>query len=103
MIDVTTETYGIHVQGHSNMAPKGSDLVCAATSALVYAFIRNIEDAKKAKIARRVTIKISDGDVFIRCKPCRGWEATLAIIIRTSSTGFAVLAEQYPQFIQIRV
>ena len=44
MITVLVTPNRIHVSGHANTAPKGSDIVCAAVSALTLTLIRGLKD-----------------------------------------------------------
>ncbi|GFI44223.1 hypothetical protein IMSAGC018_01904 [Lachnospiraceae bacterium] len=44
MINITVSLDRICVSGHANTAPKGSDIVCAAVSALTLTLIRGMKD-----------------------------------------------------------
>ena len=44
MIKVSLTQNRIHVSGHANTAPYGSDIVCAAVSAITLTLIRGLEN-----------------------------------------------------------
>lgn len=44
MITVLVANDRIHVSGHANTAPYGSDIVCAAVSAITLTLIRGLEN-----------------------------------------------------------
>ena len=44
MITVLVAEDRIHVSGHANMAPHGTDIVCAAVSALTLTLIQGLKE-----------------------------------------------------------
>ena len=54
MIDVLVTPHKIQVTGHANTAPYGSDIVCAAVSALTQTLIEGLKQIACMRIYERV-------------------------------------------------
>ena len=44
MITIAVTPDRIHMSGHANTAPRGSDIVCSAVSALTFTLIRGLKE-----------------------------------------------------------
>ena len=90
MIHVVYGADRVTVRGHAGFAPRGSDIVCAAASALVYAFVGALE-AKNC--LREVTVK--PGLVSVAAR--EGCGAEFAML----RCGLSQLAGKYPKCVRI--
>jgi uncharacterized protein YsxB (DUF464 family) len=85
------------VTGHSGYAKAGSDIVCAAVSALVYTAINSVE-----KLVGVELMAVDDGDTL----ECTVLESTsdreVQLLIQSMMFGIEQTAAEYPRHIQIK-
>lgn len=100
MTRVTGREYGDNyifiAEGHSGYGNRGTDIVCAGISTLVYAFINTLLDEeadKRIKIIRNV---IRDGYVFLEIEKFDFSMERTNGIIDLFTTGLQMLSESYP-------
>jgi uncharacterized protein YsxB (DUF464 family) len=89
--------YQIDIEGHAEANPGGIDLVCGAISTLagtLMSAIENVEDIEKR-------IQCDYGDVHINIKPSNFTQSEIDIIVRTIMIGFTMLAEGYPDNVEV--
>ena len=60
MITVLVAEDRIHVSGHANTAPRGSDIVCSAVSALTLTLIQGLKE-----IAHMSLYESVEGEIFV--------------------------------------
>ena len=92
MIRVTLRNDSLVIDGHAGYARKGSDIVCAAVSALTETAELAIESLTHSGID---TIK-ADGYVYMNLK---GLDSRGRTIIDALILGLSALAETYPEFV----
>lgn len=80
------------VSGHSNSAPKGEDLICAAVSAITIGGLNALKGEYK------VTIEEGLIDVESKEKISKEDEKTFDVIL----TQLRTIEEKYPKFVQIK-
>ncbi len=89
MIKVSLTPNRIHVSGHANTAPYGSDIVCAAVSAITLTLISGLENIAYMSLYESV----EPGNI------CIEWQTindTGKALIDTWFLGILGIAEQYP-------
>lgn len=91
LIKVNDQVIGIEVTGHSNSAPYGKDLICAAVSAIVTGGFNafNEEDIDSCLLEEgyaKVVVKSSNGLVILN---------TIIVQLKT-------IEVSYPKFIKIK-
>jgi len=84
------------VRGHAGFAPAGSDLVCAAVSALVLA---SAEGLKRHCAAHAVVL--DSGERYQLTLPEGGGSAAQAVL-KTMLTGLRAVGRAYPGYMRIR-
>ncbi len=95
LVDDLGNVSGYRIQGHSEMAPRGSDIVCAAVSALGQAVALGLE--KVVDLDPRVTVR----DGYLECllpaeaQEAEGFEAGQALL-QTLEMGLRQIEEEYP-------
>lgn len=89
MINILVKPDKIHVSGHANMAPKGSDIVCAAVSALTLTLIRGLKDIAGILLYE----SIEAGNICIEWQTLNDTGKTL---IDTWFLGICGIAAEYP-------
>ncbi len=84
----------LEVKGHAMSAPKGEDLVCAATSAVVIGGFNNLSEPDNFKI------ELKEGYASLEAiKPISSHDE---IVIETLIAGLKTIAEDNDKFIQIK-
>lgn len=93
MIVVSVRKDGISVLGHSEYAPNGKDIVCAAVSTLVCTLVNSLDTLTGDKIEYR----ISDGTGIIRYGDLS--EAG-KLLVDSFFIGISAISEQYPEHVR---
>lgn len=103
MINVKITPNGFTCTGHADSAPYGSDIVCAAVSALVQATVLALE----TDLIFIKSKKINSGNVEIKYFPkvwrCIDEQMKLEYIILPMRLGLAEIAKQYPDKIKVEI
>ena len=89
VITVLVAPNRIHVSGHANTAPHGSDIVCAAVSAITLTLIKGLENIAHMSLYE----SIEPGNI------CIEWQTindTGKALIDTWFLGILGIAEEYP-------
>ena len=89
MITVLLAEDRIHVSGHANTAPRGSDIVCSAVSALTLTLIRGLKEIAGMSLYGSV----EGGNI------CIEWQAisdTGKALVETWFLGICGIAAEYP-------
>ena len=89
MITVLVASDRIHVSGHANTAPRGSDIVCAAVSALTLTLIQGLKDIARMKLNGSV----EEGNICIKWREVND---TGRALIDTWFLGICGIAAEYP-------
>lgn len=90
--DCAAETYTLRVTGHADFCP-GNDIVCAAVSALVCTLAATL-----GTLGADVTaLRLEPGDATISARA----DADVAAAFRMTRTGLRLLAQAYPQHVQL--
>lgn len=89
MITVLVAPNKIHLSGHANTAPWGSDIVCAAVSALTLTLIRGLREIARIGLCESV----EEGNI------CIEWQTindTGKALVDTWFLGICGIAAEYP-------
>ncbi len=89
MITVLMAPDRLQVSGHANTAPRGSDIVCSAVSALTLTLIRGLKEIACVRLSETV----EEGNI------CIGWQAmtdTGRALVDTWFLGICGIAAEYP-------
>ena len=89
------ECVGFQVCGHSGYAEAGSDIVCAAVSALTQAAVLGLSEVVKAPM----DYELEEGSLACRLKGELSSEASA--ILQTMVLGLRQIAAQYPAYVEI--
>lgn len=100
MIKVTheTDTYGLSVSGHAGAQKnaEGHDLVCCAVSALMQTLLYTA-----SKSGQMLDHETEDGYLRVAITPGQKFTRELQIMFRTVEDGIEMLAQAYPECIEI--
>lgn len=89
--------YQIDIDGHAEFNPGGPDLVCGAVSTLGFTLMSAIDN----KDTEYKTIKYESGEIHITVKPTDMTQTDIDNIVETIMIGFAMLAEKYPENVEL--
>ena len=84
----------IKIEGHAGFSKAGSDIVCAAVSALAYTFVNRLEDLMEKERVESLDYQEKDGFIGITFDS----DTTEALAsFETIKIGFLMLEQNYPQ------
>ena len=89
----------LRVEGHAGSAPAGEDLVCAAVSVLVWTLLAEAEAEERFHM-EAVTDE-ENAVIDVRCCPEGATVWACRYLFDIVMSGFALLAENYPEYIRI--
>jgi len=91
----------IKVIGHSGYAPSGSDIVCAAVSAIVQTAILGLKNVPGVDVKDRI------GDGKLECRIVRatgaGAQCQVDAITTTMVLGLKDIEKSYGEYVQVRI
>ena len=92
----------LDIRGHAGQDIEGKDIVCSATSMLYYTLAQSLNKSEEM-LKRPCTIKINNGNGYVRCYPKKEYKANISLMYWTILNGIELLAEEYPQYIKFIV
>lgn len=106
MIQVRFEKDGkniiLTVQGHSEQAEMGQDIVCSAASILAYTVAQMVADmGKGGKLKKKPHIRLDSGDSAITCKPTKQYFNEALHTYTVAQIGYELLAHTYPDYVRV--
>lgn len=91
------ETHTLSVNGHAGYADKGSDIVCAGVSAIVYALIGWLEN--NSEDTTFVSVDDSNGEAVIACEG----DDKVSVAFYMAAIGIENIANTYPAHVSIDI
>ena len=92
------------VKGHSGQDDTGRDILCASVSILTYTIAKVVEEMHTAgKLKKKPTIRLESGDAVVTCKPGKAHYNEAFHAYSIVQTGYRLLAQNYPQFVDIKM
>ena len=91
------------VDGHAGQDDNGHDIVCSAASILAYTLaqtMRYIEEQKGFEL--KPVIQLSEGQATILVRPKEEYEGETLQSFFTIEVGFSLLAQNYPQYVELK-
>lgn len=106
MIQVRFEKDGkniiLTVQGHSQQAEMGQDIVCSAASILAYTVAQMVaEMGECGKLKKKPHIRMESGDAAVTCKPTKQYFNEALHTYSVAQTGYELLAHTYPEYVRL--
>ena len=93
------ECNSLTVTGHAGAGKKGTDIVCAAVSALVLTLAENVRDLQRSGTARHCFLEVRDGFATAVCVPTKGLEAVVRCVFGSVCCGFALIQQMHPKYV----
>ncbi len=94
--DLCTDRYIVSVEGHANYAPEGSDIVCAAASALALTLTEAVYDFDKAGDISSFSHSIEKGELTLDFTVKHDALERVGAVVEAITGGFLLLEENYP-------
>ena len=91
------------VRGHASFDEVGKDIVCASASILTYTLAKVAESYfEKGHLEEHPILRLNGGDACIVCK-CKSYfaYADMLFAFDMARVGFTLLAENYPQNVNV--
>ena len=106
MIQVRFEKDGkniiLTVQGHSEQAQMGQDIVCSAASILAYTVAQMVtEMGENGKLKKKPHIRMDSGDSAVTCKPTKQYYGEALHTYTVAQKGYELLAHTYPEYVRV--
>lgn len=106
-ITVNSKEHKFRMTGHANFAERGKDIVCSAASILFYTACETVKMIEDDAFESEPMFNIDDSGegvtAFIECKPKEDYIAVIDTIYQTIFIGYKLLAEGYPNNVQITI
>lgn len=103
-IDNTSYIHSFLCVGHAGYAEHGQDIVCASASILAYTLIQAIQNmAVDGKLVGIDNVSAQGGRASISCIPKDEHKQEVFDIFSTVQVGYELLAQQYPQYVELNV
>ena len=94
----------MNIEGHSGQAEKGNDLICCGASMLAYTLAQYVRYIEKAGgLTEEPIIEIEDGYMHIEAKATEKYIAEVLNAFFVAEVGFSLLAQNYPQYVNIKM
>ncbi len=97
------KTFLFKIDGHAGQDDSGHDIVCSAASILAYTLaqtMRYVEDQEG--LALNPIIQLNEGNAIILVRPKEEYEGEVAQTFFTIEVGFSLLAQNYPQYVELK-
>lgn len=103
-VKVKAKKHSVRINGHAEYAEKGKDIVCAAVSFSFYNLANMLLDYPEQAWREKLKMKDSKtGNASIDCVPTGEYETLIDHDFYYFLVGLTVLAEQYPEHINLVV
>ena len=102
IVNFNPENYELTIEGHSEYAEKGKDIVCASVSTLFYTLGQALHESQKM-LTHKPMFKDEDGKGKIKCKPKKEYAGNIARTYWTILTGIELVASNYPDHVKLVV
>ena len=84
----------LEAEGHAGYAAKGSDIVCAAVTAVCDTLARFVE-----RTARMSEIRMDEGHILIKATPQPRYKSITSLIYRVIAGELEAIAAEYPDYV----
>lgn len=93
----------LKIKGHARYAQEGHDIVCAAASMVFYNLCAMLREYDKDKAFARLDITDKKGNAAVEVTPKTGYELWVDHDFYYALAGFELLANKYPDYIDLKV
>ena len=97
--DVCCDRFIIFVEGHSGAAPEGSDIICAAASALALTLVEAAREMDRNGMVEHLSYSVSKGSVQLDFTVKEDATDTAEAVVNAITGGFLMLEENYPEYV----
>lgn len=106
MVKVTFATnddsYKVKVRGHANYGAHGTDIVCASVSILAYTLAEAVKKLNTSGyLSHPPFIEVAEGRITVECCPLPNESKRVEIVFNTIKMGYRLLADNYPENVNL--
>ena len=101
-IQYARKRHSLRIKGHAGFANIGQDIICASVSMVFYNLAQVLMDYDKDTMARPVKMRFGDVSL-IEATPKDAVRAWVDHDFYFAMRGFSMLAEQYPEYVNVVV
>lgn len=99
-----THSIGMRLKGHAGMSTIGNDVICASASILAYTIGQIVKTSSEmGKTEGEPMIKLEKGNATISCVCKPEYYAEMVHAFVVIETGLHLLANQYPNFVNLKM
>ena len=84
-------------EGHAGYGERGSDIVCAGVSALLYALVVYLQDTAQQRGVEQTQQREREGYLWVRCQGLTAFDASALAV---TNTGLRLIAAAYPRHVR---
>ena len=96
------EILSLRLEGHAGYAEIGKDIVCSSASILAYTVAKIVSDAlAKGWLKTSPVIEIDSGCMQVVCEPIEERLSEIRHTYIVAREGYALLAQNYPQYVRL--
>lgn len=97
------KTFLFKIDGHAGQDDSGHDIVCSAASILAYTLAQTMRYIEyEDGLEENPIICLSEGNAVILVKPKEEYEGEVMQIFFTIEVGYSLLAQNYPQYVDLK-
>lgn len=97
------KTFLFKIDGHAGQDNNGHDIVCSAASILAYTLAQTMRYIKEQEgFEINPVIQLSEGKAIILVRPKEEYEGEVIQSFFTIEVGFSLLAQNYPQYVELK-
>lgn len=92
----------LRMKGHAGYAEEGKDVICASASMLFYTLCQSLRSMEDSLI-KEPKMQMTKGRAEVSCMPKSEHEGTIDVIFYTVINGYHMLAQQYPEYVNLKI
>lgn len=100
-IEFNPDDYEVIISGHADYGEHGKDIVCAAVSALYYTLWTTLTELPFMLNKGSLKTGTESDRTYLKCKPLKRYRQNIATVYLTIFHGFRMMAEEYPDNIEM--
>lgn len=91
----------VSIEGHAGYAAEGADIVCAAASMLAFTLVEAIKNLDKKGMLESFYRSVYKGSIQLDFTVKEGSKECAEAVIESLACGFALLSDNYPDYVEV--
>lgn len=101
MIEVQIKPFTLHIEGHAGYAERGKDIICSASSILMYTLEETLDRYEKLGMCK-VNKTYYPGYVHLNAEPIGASDGVVLEAFNIINRGYEILECQYPDYVSLK-